>query len=163
MKAWGVSSSSKILGISKVRDHYEKLSRVRQNMRTAYNEEFLGTLLDQSDDIKGRYSPVEHKQIKTGDLVLLKEDYCKALDYPMARVVGTTKNSLDETTEVQVRKGSNREVVRRHVASIIPFLSLNESEENCKSTQPPPSNVGCRPKRKAAKVARQRCKDILDC
>ena len=157
--SWEAGTTS----ISKVRDHYEKLSRVRQNMRTAYNEEFLGTLLDQSDDVKGRYSPVEHKQIKTGDLVLLKEDYCKALDYPMARVVGTTKNSLNETTEVQVRKGSNREVVRRHVASIIPFLSLNESEENCKSTQPPPSNVGCRPKRKAAKVARQRCKDILDC
>ena len=88
--------------MDKIRDHYGKLSGIRQRMREAYNEEFLGTLLELSDDMKGRYIPVNHHKLTPGDIVLLKEDFTKAINYPMAMVLKTTENSLGEVTDVEV-------------------------------------------------------------
>ena len=95
--------------------------------------------------------------------MLLKEDFTKAINYPMAMVLKTTENSLGEVTDVEVRRGSSREKVRRHVSSLIPFLgSGNETQNNAAEkisiAEPRPNS---RPTRKAAKKARDACRTML--
>ena len=36
------------------------------------------------------------------------------------------KNDLNEVTNVELLKGKTKEIVKRHVTSLIPYLSLNE-------------------------------------
>ena len=156
---WEANKSEKIC------DHYEKLTIVRNNIKNAYHKEFLGTLLNQSTDKKYRYTPVSHKKLKVGDVVLLKEDLTKAINYPMGIVLKINENSLGETTDVEIRKGCNREIVRRHVSSLIPFHSsendntekledvIHERQNQAKSTKPA---------RKAAQVSQQKTKIMLN-
>ena len=113
--------------VSKINESYEKLTQIREKMKDIYHKEFIGTLLNQSDDKKNRYSPVSHKNLKPGNIVLLKEDLTKAINYPMAIVTKTNVNSLGEVTDVEVRKGMTRELVKRHVSSVIPFHGSQDS------------------------------------
>ena len=67
-----------------------------------YNEEFLVNLAYQAVDKKSRYKPVLHKIISVGDLVLLKEDYSKPVNYPIGIIKNVTINDLRETTAVTI-------------------------------------------------------------
>ena len=69
--------------------------------------------------------------MKPGDLVIVKEQFCKATDYPLARVTEVIKNAYDEVTSVKVVKG-NKEILKRHVATIIPLLSVDSNYEGSK-------------------------------
>jgi len=51
--------------------------------------------------------------------VLLKEEFIKPSNYLMGRVINTTLNNLNEVTSVTVLKSSTRELVYRHVTSLI--------------------------------------------
>lgn len=49
------------------------------------------------------------------ETVLLKEQHMKVYNYPMG-----------EVTDVEVLKGKNKELVKRHVSSTIPHISCGE-------------------------------------
>ena len=66
--------------------------------------------------------------MKVGDIILLKEPMMKQTNYPMAIVQSVTKNDLDEVTEIKAMKGSSREIVSRHITSIIPILSPHQDD-----------------------------------
>ena len=153
---------------SRINDSYGKLLKARKYLNTLYNEEFLPQLMSQATNEKGKYIPVKHKVISVGDIVLLKEPLLKPTNFPMGIIVKTITNSLDEVTSVDIRKGSTREVVRRHVESIIPLLSINEypraekkvEEGSCDKHVDKP--IARSLKRKAASKCEQRLKDLAD-
>ena len=65
---------------------YGKLKKVRANMSETYHSEFLSTLMKQAVNVKSRYKPVTHHRLEKGDIVMVKEDCCKPMNYPMAIV-----------------------------------------------------------------------------
>ena len=121
-----------------------------------YQEEFLQNLITQATSVKSRYKPVSHEKVKVGDIILLKEENSKVTNFPLAIVEQTTVNYLDEVTDVVARKGNNREIVKRHVNSIIPLLSVNEPHSNAASSTDNPivedqkQRSSTRPRRAAA-------------
>ena len=52
-----------------------------------------------------------------------------------------TLNDLDEVTEVEVRKGKTREIVKRHVSSVIPLLKVSKLPSNDHSGDSSPSDL----------------------
>ena len=69
----------------------------------------------QSINQEDRYSVKNQHLLKIGDIVLLKEDNTKRINYPLAIVWNIIQNDLGETTTVTVMKGKNRKSVKRHV------------------------------------------------
>ena len=110
--------------ISTVKDSYQKLKNVRSKLIETYNNEFLGTLMKQATNIKDRYRPVTHKKLQIGDIVLIKEENCKPMNFPMAIVKRVTTNINNEVTGAVLQKG-NKEIVKRHATSLIPILQSN--------------------------------------
>ena len=101
----------------------EKLKKASQRLCTLYEDQFLQDLLVQSVQKKAGFKPIKHRQLKIGDLVLIKDMLLKPHQYPIGRVIKVVKNIINEVTEVTLIK-ANRETVRRHVSSVIPLLSL---------------------------------------
>ncbi|XP_068203538.1 uncharacterized protein [Palaemon carinicauda] len=60
--------------VHKIKTSYEKLKQIRTNLLEIYHWEFMNTLIKQATDKKDRYTPVNHKQIGIGDIVLIKDD-----------------------------------------------------------------------------------------
>jgi hypothetical protein len=132
----------------------DKLKKIRENLRELYHTEFLNTLIGQAINVKDRYRPVKHNEVRVGDIVLLKDPLLKPNNYPMAVVKSIQKNVNNEVTGVIAFKGKTEETVKRHVSSVIPLLSLTddlpnqilENEKQSLAECPNPS----KPKRKAA-------------
>ena len=143
-------------------ESFRKLSKCRQNLIRLYNENFLSNLFDQGCDQKLRYAPTRHEKPKIGDIILLKEPLLKPSNYPMALIRDVIENDLGEVTSVICLKGKTKEIVRRHVTSIIPLLSNKESpnyiDVKCKDrdVRDPVS----RPFRKAANRCREKLKNL---
>ncbi|XP_068224198.1 uncharacterized protein, partial [Palaemon carinicauda] len=97
-----------------IKESYNKLKNVRKALTETYNNEFLAHLMKQAVNVKSRYKPVTHKQLKPGDIVLIKEENCKPFNYPMAVVKETVMNTIGETTNAILLKGRTRELVKRH-------------------------------------------------
>ena len=146
-------------------DTFEKLNKVRNRLIKLYHEEFLINLTKLATNVKGRYKPFHHESIKPGDITLLKEVHTKANNYPLAIVKEVVTNSNGEVTGAILRKGKSREIVKRHSSNIIPYLSVN-TDFDIKITDSNPSDVSSsvsnRPKRKAAKISRQKTRAILN-
>ena len=113
-----------------IRDEYSKLRRVRNSLIERYHSEFLGTLISQSVDRKDRYRPVSQQSIKVGDLVLLKEVHTKPNNYPMGLVKDTEVNSNDEVTGAIILKGRTKEIVKRHITTLIPLLECDTEKSD---------------------------------
>jgi len=149
-----------------VRDNFSKLAKARQSLVKIYNEEFVVNLIDQATDVKGRYQPKKHYKLEVGDIVLLKEPLQKPSNYPMAIVRSVTTNVLDEVTNVVLFKGSTREIVKRHVTSLIPLLSAGElrTPTNAVVAAKPTENVreGRKLVRSAALLQRERTLALID-
>ena len=109
---------------------YLKLKDVRSRLIDQYNSEFMNTLLKQATNSCKRYKPVHHVPLQTGDIILLKENYTKAYDYPLAIVTDVKKNDIGEVTGETAKKGKTRETVKRHVISVIPLLRRNTPPAN---------------------------------
>ena len=73
---------------------------------------------------------MSHHALKVGDVVLLKEENSKAVNYPMGIVRRVECNSLGEVTGAIVHKGKTKEEVKRHVSALIPLLSYQESDSS---------------------------------
>ena len=115
--------------VKKLKAHHSKLPSIRTKLIELYHSEFLRTLVDQAIDKDDRYKPVLHKGVRRGDIVLLKEEFTKPLNYPMGVIKDVIINSNDEVTEVTVLKGKTKELVRRHATCIIPLLTFEAREE----------------------------------
>ena len=111
-----------------IRNTFLKLQKIRENLIEIYQNEFLAQLVYQATDAKDRFKPVKHTKLSNNDVILLREPHTKPQNYPLARVIDVTVNRLGEVTAVQAMKGNNREVVRRHVSSVIPLLRGEEDE-----------------------------------
>ena len=155
-------------GLQTIRLCSEKLQKVRANLKEIYHSEFLGHLLDQAVDRKDRYKPVTHKSLRTGDIVLLKEEFTKASKYPMARVERAVVNEIGEVTGVEVRKG-NGELVKRDTSSVIPYMEfddvgdpLPEDDIRCEQSHDPNPTPRRNPKRRATKTSRHRTQAMFD-
>ena len=109
-----------------INDKFYKLAKVRQRLIELYNDEFVGNLITQATNQPGRYLPVKNEILNVGDIVLLKEDNTKRINYPMGRIVSRSVNYMGEVTEVRVLKGATREEVRRHPNAVILILSIND-------------------------------------
>ena len=108
--------------VTKVADVAAQLRKVRKNLRDVYNREFVPKLIEQATDRASRYKPIIHHGLTMGDIVLLKEENCKPVQYPMAIVKEITVNDLDEVVGAVLLKGSTGELVKRHSSVIIPLL-----------------------------------------
>ena len=111
--------------VESVRSGFEQLKKCRDVLVDLYHVEFMSNLMDQATVGCDKYKKVDHILLKPGDLVLIKDSMQKPTNYPLAVVLDAQKNSLGEVTAVTVRKGCNREVVTRHVQSIIPLMTVN--------------------------------------
>jgi len=109
---------------------FKKMQIARERLTKVYNEQFRQTLIAQATDKKGRYRPKNHEKLKIGDLVLLKEPNLKSFNYPLAIVKEIFENNVGETTDVVAMKGKNGELVKRHVTSLIKFMSAEAADES---------------------------------
>ncbi|XP_064089863.1 uncharacterized protein LOC135203822 [Macrobrachium nipponense] len=117
---WKMSSSPTEV----IKDEYAKLRKVRHNLLEAYQNEFLSTLVAQAVDRKDRYRPVCHQKLGIGDIVLIKEPNTKTINFPLGIVKDIEENDLGETTGAIILKGKTREVIKRHVTTLIPYLTV---------------------------------------
>ena len=113
-----------------IRDSYAKMRKILESMTDVYHDEFLSTLIKQATDKKDRYTPVQHRGLRVGDIVLIKEKYVKPNNFPLAIVIELQVNEFNEVTGAKVRKGSTNEIVKRHSSSLIPILCC-EPTPNC--------------------------------
>jgi len=137
---------------SSIVDRFDKLRKVRSAMLQLYREEFLTNLLSQSVDRKDRYKPVLHRSVSPGDIVLLKENFTKAVDFPLAIVQSVFTNNLGEVTSAKVKKGCTNEIVTRHSSTIIPFYSPPANAVNADSNDKCPSPTSSPPVRRSKRL-----------
>ena len=154
---------------SRVINSFEKLNKNREKLAEIYQEEFLAELTHLATNRKDRYAQLKHEKLNVGDICLIKEPMQKAVNFQMGIVEKIFKNSLEEVTEVVLRK-ANRERIRRHVNSVILLLKSEEKEEKLGSNptagetsgQGSKITTGAKPKRKAAAKSRQHWKRLRD-
>ena len=116
---------------------------------------FLTNLVGQATKDAGKYKPVAHKRLEVGDVVLLKEKFTKAIDYPLGVVREIVVNDLDEVTGATVLKGKSKELVKRHVNSLVYLFSPHVDVLENKSSECD-EKVAERPKRSAAATCRNK-------
>ena len=164
-----------------IKSRFKKLAKIRERLINQYNQEFRITLMNQATDKKQRYSPVKHVKLSVGDIVLLRDDFCKQSQYPMAIVESVVTNSLGEVTAAYLFKGLTREKVFRHATSLILLLQTpreihdtprefhddtpHENTSDPSMNDMPDSSSAnenhVRSKRKAAQQAEQRTIDMI--
>ena len=155
----------------KFKDQYVKLRSCLESLKKLYNDEMVAQLIDQAVSRKDAYVKVKHKSIEPGDIVLLKEENTKPINYPMGRVKTVKINNIGEVVGAEIVKGTSNEVVRRHASVLIPILRKAEAEvesdgdqqssEELQQLQNTTEDVEevaspARPKRQAATIARKR-------
>ena len=145
---------------------HDKLRKCRQFLGDLYHEEFMSNLMHQATNQKQRYKKVKHDALVRGDVVLLKEPLCKPTKYPMATVVDVVHNDLNEVTQVTVRKGNTREIVSRHVTSVIPLFSPEKDTDPINDPMESMNKDNCssklsRPARKAALKGRKKTAELI--
>ena len=146
-----------------IKDSFLKLRKVREKLVQTYHDEFLSNLIYQAVDKKDRYKPNPHKTLDPGDLVLVKDPNTKQINYPLGMIKNVIKNDLDEVTNVDVIKGRTKEVLKRHVTSVIPLLKIDRNfidlpDTNSKDNQDDKLH---RPLRQAAVLCNNRLKQIF--
>jgi len=145
---------------------YSKLCNVRRKLLEVYHEQFVTKLIAQATDVAGRYRPVNHTQLRVGDVVLIKELHTKPLDYPMAIVKSVVINDLGEVTGAAVLKGSTGEIIKRHSSVLIPLLAgdevSNSSPDIADTAVPAVTEQPSRQRRQAAVQSEHRTKMMLE-
>lgn len=148
-----------------VKEEMKKMLEVKEKLRNSYHSEFLYGLLNQATKEKDKYVPVLHNTLAIGDVVLIKDPYVKAPNYPLAKVLlETTVNSLGEITQVLLKKG-NGSLVRRDISAVIFLVRGRQPEQEVGVVEndfPVDPSISCRPKRQAALVGRDTVKSWID-
>ena len=145
----------------RINSSHENLLKARKILSDIYSSEFQSNLLEQATNKVGRYRKFRHEKLKVGDLVLIRDPFIKPNHFPMAKVLEISTNSLDEVTEVLLLKGKSGEKVRRHVNSLILYLSRCEevSNESTSKNNMSDRSLPQRPQRAAAVKARQKLRN----
>lgn len=143
---------------NKINNAFKNIQNVKTRLYKLYNDEFISNLMKLSTNKNSRYKPVMHKNLQVGDVILLKENNTKCINYPLAVITKLDKNIYGEVTGVIARKGKNGELVKRHVTTVIPILSNNLYPIHKKADDH--INV-TRPKRKAAIISEKLTKELL--
>ena len=108
-----------------------------------------------------------HKNLHVGDIVLVKESFCKPIHYPMAIVKEVVLNNIGEVTSVTLFKGKTRETIKRHSSNLIPILQAEQNTETVleQNSSVESSNeneeVTKRNKRQAAKESQSKTKNLF--
>ena len=147
-----------------LRGQLGKLNNSRLRLAAVYQDQLNSHLLDQATNVDKRYLPVSHSQVKVGDIVLVADPLLKLNNFPLARVTAVRTNALGETTTVQLTKGNSKEILQRHVSSIIPYFRPDPGEFNSSTSEAEFVNkntVASRPKRKAAMESRLKTSKIF--
>ena len=124
-------------------------------------------LLDQATKYKGKYLPVKTQELQVNDVVLIKDPFVKAPNFPLARVLKVSTNTLGEVTSAELYK-ANKSVVRRDVSALILLVRGDNADDD-----PEPEkgkihsiqeidNAQCNPKRVAALRCRRRITELYD-
>ena len=160
-------------------DQYEKLKKVRKNLKQLYETEFIQTLIKQAINEKDRYVPCTHKNLNVGDIVLIKEENTKIQHYPMGIVKEILVNDNGEVTGATILKGRTKEITKRHSSKLIPLLSnknvpskdnssnhrvlskVNKVVEDGSISIHQNKWVASKPKRKAAQRSRKNWKKLM--
>ena len=148
--------------VDEIRTNYKKLEKVRENLINLYHDEFISSLIYQATNKKDRYKPVKHKTLNIGDVVLLKEDNMKRINFPLGIVQKVFSNDLGEITSAEIRKGRSGEVVKRHVSSLIPILSSISPTVTTENGSSSKSSIRTTEKRAAAVASSERTKNMLE-
>jgi hypothetical protein len=142
----------------------QKMLKIKNNLRDHYHSEFIYGLLDQSVKDKGKYLPINHQQIREGDIVLIKDTFVKAPNYPMARVLEVTTNSLGECTQAVLVK-ANKSVINRDISSLILLVrraaDIPEAAQTVGSSAPESPPQRTRSQRRAAQQCVARNRELL--
>ena len=149
-----------------ISENFKQICKVKSKLIELYHSEFMAVLITQAIDKSDRYRPVLHKQLKVGDVVLLVEPHLKRYTYPMARVHKVETNSLGEVTSAYVYKGSTKELVYRHVTSLILLISSDGFiEDTDSSTDSDVPRLSLTPvvavRRQPERAAANRCRRAL--
>ena len=143
-----------------------KLRKVRNSLIEKYHSEFLGTLISQAVDKTDRYRPATQQPIKVGDLILLKDANTKPNNYPMGLVKEVEINSNNEVTGAVILKGKTRELVKRHISTLIPLLECDPKSDNFDTSEvqtlDDDKTFSPRVRRKAAVNSEQRTRLIFN-
>ena len=120
--------------------------------------------MDQATKLKGKYIPVTHENVNKGDVVLIKDTFVKAPNYPLGKVLEVVYNTLGEATQVELLKGK-KSVVRRDISSVI-LLVKNEQPDDAVGGKNESSSLegtmtGTRPKRKAAMDSMTKTRELI--
>ena len=78
-----------------IRIRYDKLKKVRKKLIDLYNDEYISNIVNQAVNLKDCYKPVTHHDLQEGDIVLIKDNFCKQSNYPMAVVKEVIRNIND--------------------------------------------------------------------
>ena len=62
---------------------YGKLIKIKDSLRKSYYDEFLRSLTVQATQIGEKYSPKSHSNLQPEDVVLIRDKFVKAIDYPL--------------------------------------------------------------------------------
>ena len=147
---------------------YDKLAKTRQALSESYATEFLPRILEQATNLSERYIPKSHVRLSPGDIVLINDGFVKRANMPLAIVKEVTENSLGEIVKAKLMKGDTKEIIDRHVTSLIPIL---ESSVRELPNQPDSCNQSSvfhryegrpRSSRVAAKVSGEKCRQLQE-
>ena len=140
---------------------FQKYRKVKTNLNNLYYNEFLSNLKYLATNKSDRYKTKNHTALGVGDIIAIKEQFCKPYFYNMGTVTELIKNDLGEVVSVKIRK-TNLEVIIRHVSDII--LLLKRSGDDCNpetvSSDNNNNNSG-RPQRKAAAQCKNLYKNLI--
>ena len=144
---------------------FRKLKETKDRLRQHYHSEFLYGLIDQATKLKNKYLPVHHENVGVGDIVLIKDSFVKAPNYPLAKIVSVVRNSIGEVTQAILLKG-NKSIVKRDTSSIIPLVKSEqpgEVSEDVGHLENPSIVRSCgRPIRQAALDSRAKTREMIE-
>ena len=140
----------------------KKVKKIISKLQDTYEKELTGTLIHQAVNRDKRYVPISHRAIEVGDIVMIKDDFSKPINYPLAVVKDVQINSLGEVTGATLMKGRNHEIIKRHSNAIIPLLA-NATTPNTKPLiNNAEVNQPSRPMRKSAIKGRQKVSEWIN-
>ena len=135
----------------------KKLVNSMTKLKNMYDSQFLENLYVQSTNKDNFYVPQTHTPLEVGDIVLIKQDLFKAVDYPLAIVMERTMNDLGEITSVKLKKGHSGKIVHSHVSKLIPYLKRTEATHQDVQAEPIPNVEEQEPPRRyPRRASRQR-------
>ena len=141
---------------------FNKLQSARARLTQLYSNEFVQNLFQQASNQLNRYKPTKHHPVKIGDLVLLKDTHVKPSQFQMARVVDTISNDLEEVTGITARKGNSRQMVKRHISSVIPlFTDIGGAEQASNNKDSLVKTTQSRPVRATANAGRELIRSLI--